>query len=266
MLLPGNYSEENRCEKFFNLLSLIENSPPSPVNLILLRSFDDMIFTVAISRARMPLNKNLWIWGFALIFLLVWINSFFGTTDVSNWMLENTLTILFLLFLVFSFKKYQFSDLSYLLICIYLCLHVYGSKYTYAENPFGYYLQDVFNTSRNHYDRIVHFGFGFLLTYPMREMFLKWFKFPNWVAWALPIEITLSISAFYELIEWAVADLFFSELGDAYLGTQGDVWDAQKDVFLAFSGAILATTLVSLIKKTFNICEKRPADVKDPAS
>lgn len=218
-----------------------------------------MIFTVAISRTRMPLSKNLWIWVFLVIFSLVWINSFVGTTDLSNWLLENTLTFLFLLFLISTFRKYQFSDLSYLLICLYLCLHVYGSKYTYAENPFGYYLQDVFNTSRNHYDRIVHFGFGFLLAYPMREMFLKWFKFPAWVAWALPIEITLSISAFYELIEWAVADIFFSELGDAYLGTQGDTWDAQKDVFLAFLGAILATTLVSFIKKTFNIYEKKPA-------
>lgn len=114
---------------------------------------------------------------------------------------------------------------------------------------------DVFDTSRNHYDRIVHFGFGFLLAYPMREMFLKWLHFPNWVAWVLPIEITLSISAFYELIEWAVADLFFSDLGDAYLGTQGDIWDAQKDVFLAFLGAIVATSLVSVIKKTFNNSE-----------
>jgi len=220
-----------------------------------------MIFTVAISRTRMPLSKNLWLWVFLVIFSLVWVNSFAGTTDLSNWLLENTLTFIFLLFLIGTFKKYQFSDLSYLLICLYLCLHVYGSKYTYAENPFGYYLQDVFNSSRNHYDRIVHFGFGFLLAYPMREMFLKWFKFPSWVAWALPIEITLSISAFYELIEWAVADIFFSELGDAYLGTQGDVWDAQKDVFLAFLGAILATTLVSLIKKTFNIYEKEPAKI-----
>jgi putative membrane protein len=83
----------------------------------------------------------------------------------------------------------------------------------------------------------------------MREMFLKWFNYPKWVAWALPIEITLSISGLYELIEWAVADIFFREQGAAYLGTQGDIWDAQKDIFLAFSGAIIATSIVSLAKK-----------------
>lgn len=176
-----------------------------------------------------------------------------GTTDISNWMLENLLVLLFLPVLVYTYRKYQFSDLSYLLLCVYLCLHVYGSKYTYAENPFGYWLQDQLNWSRNHYDRIVHFGFGFLLAYPMRELFLKWFKFPGWVSWALPIELTLSIGAFYELIEWGVADVFFPEQGDAYLGTQGDIWDAQKDVFLAFLGAMIATTIVSLVKKLGNI-------------
>ena len=90
----------------------------------------------------------------------------------------------------------------------------------------------------------------------MREMFLKWLKYPRWVAWLLPIEITLSISAFYELIEWAVADLFFKAQGDAYLGTQGDIWDAQKDIFVAFCGAIIATTIVSLVKKIFRIHEE----------
>ena len=138
----------------------------------------------------------------------------------------------------------------------YLLLHVYGSKYTYAENPFGYWLQDFFDLSRNHYDRIVHFSFGFLLAYPMRELFLVGFKFPNWVSWTLPIEITLSIGAFYELIEWAVADLFFKEQGAAYLGIQGDIWDAQKDIFLAFLGAVIATTLISIIKKKGNFNNK----------
>ena len=215
-----------------------------------------MGFTIAISKERVPIRKNIWLVTFIAVFTVVWISTFYGTTDVTNWFLENTLTFIFVCFLLLTYRKFQFSDLSYLLICVYLCLHVYGSKYTYAENPFGYWLQDVFHTSRNHYDRIVHFSFGFLLAYPMREMFLKWLKFPSWVAWSLPIEITLSISAFYELIEWAVADVFFKAQGDAYLGTQGDIWDAQKDIFLAFSGAIIATTIVSFIKKVFKIQEK----------
>ena len=212
-----------------------------------------MAFTLAISDHRTPLKNNTWLKLFIGLFLACWINSYIGNTDTANWLLENTLVFLFLGFLIFTYKKFQFSDVSYLLICVYLCLHVYGSKYTYAENPFGYWLKDYFELSRNHYDRIVHFSFGFLLAYPLREMFLKWLNLPAWVAWTLPIEITLSISGFYELIEWAVADIFFKAQGDAYLGTQGDIWDAQKDIFLAFSGAIIATTIVSLIRKFSNI-------------
>jgi putative membrane protein len=215
-----------------------------------------MAFTIAISKERTPLKDNIWLKIFISFFAINWVNSYIGNTDTANWILENFLVFLFLGFLFFTYKKFKFCDLSYLLICIYLCLHVYGSKYTYADNPFGYWLKDALDLSRNHYDRIVHFSFGFLLAYPMREIFLKWLKFPSWVAWTLPIEITLSISAFYELIEWAVADVFFKAQGDAYLGTQGDIWDAQKDIFLAFSGAIIATTIVSLIKKVRKINEQ----------
>ena len=212
-----------------------------------------MQFTNAISDNRTALSGNRWIQAFLVIFFSIWISTLIGTSDMANWILENTLVIAFLIFLTVTFRYYQFSDLSYLLICIYLCLHVYGSKYTYAENPFGYWLKDSFNLERNHYDRIVHFSFGFLLAYPMREVFLNWLKFPVWVSWALPIEITLSVSGLYELIEWAVADVFFKAQGDAYLGSQGDIWDAQKDMFLATLGAVLATSIVSLIKKAFRI-------------
>ena len=215
-----------------------------------------MPFTNAISPDRTAFTKNYWLLSFLVVFLAIWTDSFLGTPDMANWKLENVLTFVGIAFLIGTFRKYQFSDLSYLLIAVFLCLHVYGLKYTYAENPFGYWLQDVFDTPRNHYDRIVHFGFGFLLAYPMREVCLKWLGFPKWVAWLLPIELALSFGAFYELVEWGVADIFFQAQGDAYLGTQGDIWDAQKDIFLAFSGAIVATTIVSYLKRVFKIYEE----------
>lgn len=208
-----------------------------------------MKFTVDTSKERIPFKSNKWLWLFIIVFVIVWVNTYLGTTDLSNWFLENTLTVLSLIFLISTFKKYQFSDLTYLFICIYLCMHVYGSKYTYAENPLGFYIQDILHTSRNQYDRIVHFSFGFLLAYPIRELFIQWLKYPKSAAWITPIEITLSIGGIYELIEWAVADIFFTEQGAAYLGTQGDVWDAQKDIFYAFTGAILASSLISLIHR-----------------
>lgn len=215
-----------------------------------------MSFTLAISKSRVPFAQNRLLQLLAVIFLGIWSYTFYANTDLANWFLENTLVILFLIFLFITYRQHQLSDLSYLLICVYLCLHVYGSTYTYAENPFGYWLKDAMGWQRNNYDRIVHFSFGFLLAYPMREYFIKFLKAKRWVAWALPIEVTMSVSALYEIIEWAVADIFFKTQGDAYLGTQGDIWDAQKDIFLAFSGAILATTIVTSIRKIFNINER----------
>jgi putative membrane protein len=212
-----------------------------------------MKFSNAISPFRIPFKKNVLLLICTVIFLVFWLITFIGTTDVANWFLENALVFIFLGVVIGTYKKMKFSDLSYLLIFIYLMLHIYGAMYTYAENPLGYWFQEVFGSSRNHYDRIVHFSFGFLLAYPMRELFLNGFRFPVWVAWLLPIEITLSVSGFYELIEWGVADILFHEQGAAYLGTQGDIWDAQKDIFLAFLGAILATTIVSSIKKIWKI-------------
>ncbi len=184
-----------------------------------------------------------------VIFLAAWGVTLAHTTDIKNWLLENTLVFLFGGFLFFFYRKYQFSDLSYLLMTIYLLLHIYGAMYTYAENPFGYWLKDALGLERNPYDRIVHFSFGFFLAYPVREILLNVYKFPKGFAWGLPIEFTLSISGLYELVEWAVADLFFPEQGMAYLGTQGDIWDAQKDMGIAVLGALIATSIVSTIKK-----------------
>lgn len=208
-----------------------------------------MIFSTANSASRIAFSKNRLLQVLAAIFTSYWAYTLLDTKDLNNWMLENVLVFIFLGYLIFSHRSFKFSDLSYSMIFIFLMLHVYGSKYTYAENPFGFWLQEQYGFERNHYDRIVHYNFGFLLAYPMRDAFLNYFEFSKRVSWLLPIEITLSFSGLYELIEWAVADVFFKEQGAAYLGSQGDIWDAQKDMFLAFSGSILIMIIVGLCKK-----------------
>ncbi|MBJ2175669.1 DUF2238 domain-containing protein [Aureibaculum sp. A20] len=183
---------------------------------------------------------------FVFVFVFFWINTLIGTTDIANWLIENTLTVIALLFLIFTYKSYRFSDFSYLLICVFLCLHVYGSEYTYAENPFGFWLQEVLHSSRNPYDRLVHFSFGLLLYYPLNECIIKWLKLQKREAFILPILTILSASALYEIIEWLVADVFFVEQGISYLGTQGDVWDSQKDMAVAFIGTLLGAVFYYL--------------------
>ncbi len=198
-------------------------------------------FTFAADPLRFALKQNPLLLFFFASFLVVWALTLVFTSDLNNWLLENLLTVVSLIFLFSTYGKYRFSDASYTLIWFFLCLHVYGSQHTYAENNFGYWLQDLTGTERNHYDRIVHFAFGFLLAYPVYEVFTQWKKYPLSLARWMPIQLTLSVSSLYELLEWAVADIFFQEQGVAYLGTQGDAWDAQKDVFLALLGAGIAS-------------------------
>lgn len=208
-----------------------------------------MRFTTASSIGRTPFRQHPLLKIYLGVFLLVWLWTFMGTTNRANWFTENTLTALFIGGLLLSYRKFKFSDLSYTLMFVYILLHIYGAMYTYAENPFGYWLKDTLALERNPYDRIVHCSFGLLLAYPMRDWFKNHFQWPVWVCWVLPVEITLSFSGAYELIEWAVADVFFPAEGAAYLGSQGDIWDAQKDMGIALSGAVVAMLLASTVKR-----------------
>ncbi len=129
-----------------------------------------------------------------------------------------------------------------------MMLHIYGSHYTYSEVPFGYWLDSTFELGRNHYDRIVHFSFGFLLAYPIREMVIRISNVKGFWGLYSPVEFVLAFSAIYEIIEWIIAIAFGGDLGIAYLGTQGDVWDAIKDMALAGLGSVITMIIVLVIR------------------
>ncbi len=207
-----------------------------------------MAFSTAVTAERKTFKEKHLLKIYLALFFICWLITFINTPDRKNWFTENTLTAIFICTIVFTYRKFKFSDLSYTLFFVYILLHIYGAEYTYAENPFGYWLKEVLHLNRNYYDRIVHFSFGFMLAYPMRDYFKNYMQWPDWVCWVLPVEITMSFSAAYELIEWLVADVFYPEEGVAYLGSQGDIWDAQKDMGIAFAGAILCMLLFRLIK------------------
>ena len=133
-----------------------------------------------------------------------------------------------------------------------MILHVIGSHYTYAEVPFGYVLQQWFNASRNMYDRVVHFSFGLLLAYPVREVFIRLTKTKGAWGFYLPIELTFALSAIYEVIEWLTALNVNPSAGLAFLGAQGDIWDAQKDMLLAGIGATITMLIVFVVNSYYN--------------
>lgn len=186
---------------------------------------------------------------YGIVFVIAWVYTLVFTSDVENWIIENILTVLFLGVLAVTYRRFQFSDMSYALIFVFMILHIFGAQHTYADAPVGFWIRDIIGLERNPYDRIVHFSFGFLLAYPMRDYFINKMEWPSWVCWVLPIEITLSFSGAYEIIEYAVADIFFPGVGIAYLGTQGDVWDAQKDMLIALTGSVMCMSGTGLMRR-----------------
>lgn len=168
--------------------------------------------------------------------------------DRSDWLLENVLVIVFAGTLALTYRRYPLSDLSYLLLTIFMTLHAVGAHYTYAKVPLGFWLQEWFNQDRNHFDRLIHFSFGLLLTYPLREIYLRWIGRRDFWSYFFPVSVSLSLSSFFELVEAWVARIVSPELGAAYLGTQGDSWDAHKDINIALVGAILAMILTALLQ------------------
>lgn len=187
-----------------------------------------------------PFRSNRVLQGLVLWLILLWIITAINPLFPRDWLLENLLVFIYAALLVASYRRFQFSNLSYALFTLFLSLHLAGAHYTYAETPFGFWLQDLFDLERNHYDRIVHFSFGLLIAYPMREILLRKSGLNRTWSYFIAINCIMAFSAFYEVLEIIAAAIVSPELGDAYLGTQGDEWDAQKDTFLAFTGSFIA--------------------------
>jgi putative membrane protein len=152
------------------------------------------------------------------------------------------------------------SNVSYTLIFVFHCLHTIGSHYTYSLVPYDQWARKVFGSTlnswfgfqRNNFDRLVHLCFGLLLAYPVRELFMRVAGARGFWSYYLPLDLTMSLSMLYELIEWAAATTLGGELGQAYLGTQGDPWDAQKDMALATLGALICMCVVAFINWKFD--------------
>jgi putative membrane protein len=180
------------------------------------------------------------------MFATLWVALAIRPFDRGDWLLENLLVFATAIVLGTTYQRFKFSDLSYALILIFLGFHIVGTHYTYAKVPVGFWLKDWLHLNRNHYDRIIHFAFGFLILYPMRELFIRSGKAkPNWATW-LAVSALWALSSFFEIVEAIVAQIVRPDLGAAYLGTQGDMWDAQEDMACAFIGAVLAAICVTI--------------------
>jgi putative membrane protein len=183
-------------------------------------------------------NRNRYLqvlfWGYLLIWALLGIDPVYR----DDWFLENILVFVAVPYVVYVHRKMPLSTLSYTLIFIFLVLHSIGSHYTYSEVPAGRMVSDWLGWERNHYDRFVHFLWGFLLTIPIFEILRKKVSRKVRAIFIFACCVIVLVGVLYEFMEWAAAVVVAPEAGTAFLGTQGDEWDAQKDLLLNFSGAL----------------------------
>lgn len=180
-----------------------------------------------------------------ILFTLTFVWSIINPKEEFTCFLEIIPAIIGILILTLTFNKFRFSNFTYTLILIHCIILFIGGHYTYAEVPFFDYIKEVFHQSRNNYDKVGHFAQGFVPAMIIRELFIRKKvianqRFFNFII----ICICLAISAAYEWIEWFVS-IATGEGGDAFLGTQGYVWDTQSDMLFATIGATVALLLFS---------------------
>jgi putative membrane protein len=168
-----------------------------------------------------------------------------GALEPGTWVLEIFPIVLALPILVATARRFPLTPLAYRLLFVHALILMLGGHYTYAKVPLGFWVQDALHLARNHYDRLGHFAQGFVPAIVAREVLLR--RSPlvrgRWLFFLVTC-VCLAISACYELIEWLAA-VMGGSAADAFLGTQGDVWDTQWDMFMALVGALVAQVLLS---------------------
>ena len=193
--------------------------------------------------------KNIYIMLVVFFGTLIW--SIINPKEGFTCFLEIIPAIIGLLILVFTFRKFRFTDFTYLFILVHCIILFVGGHYTYADVPLFDWIKEVLDQSRNNYDKVGHFAQGFVPALIIRELFIRknvianksFFNF-------IIVSICLAISAAYEWIEWAVS-LMTGEGGDAFLGTQGYIWDTQSDMLFATIGALCALVFLSKVQDNY---------------
>jgi putative membrane protein len=190
------------------------------------------------TNARLPLFLLI-----AVGVVMVW--SMVGPHDWFTWFLEVAPVLIAAPLLVWTYPRFRFTPLVYVLIALHACILIAGGHYTYAEVPLGFWFSDLLGLHRNHYDRLGHLAQGFVPAILTREILLRTTRLGRGKMLVfLCISVSMAISAWYELIEWGTA-VATGTAAEAFLGTQGDPWDTQEDMAMAFLGSLLALATLS---------------------
>ena len=184
-------------------------------------------------------TKNIQFIFLTILFIATWFYFFASALDKKDWWIENILVLIFCVALLASQKRFRFSNTSLVFIFLFLLLHLYGARMAHTQNELGEFLKHTFKLSRNPYNRIVHFSFGFLMIYPLCDYLVYNYQLSKKHLILLSNMIIFSLATIFELIEWGVAAFTDSATGETYVATQGDLWDSQKDIILDVIGSVL---------------------------
>ncbi len=187
-------------------------------------------------------KRKYWVWGITICFVLLWVGFSVTPTSKPDWLAESSVLLLAVPFFILIGEVWRISLLSYVLFGIFLLFHLIGAHYGYGSASPGVLLSELVHIKGNHYDKMVHFLFGFLLAYPLWEIVKKEVTFKHsWMIIPIVVFLILGFSAFYEIWEWLTALRLDPVVAYLYIGGT-DVWDTQKDMLVAGIGALLSMT------------------------
>jgi len=186
--------------------------------------------------------------------LLLWYAALFAALaiapmDLRIWWGSNILPLVFVAALMLTYRALPLSNTSYILVTVWLTLHTIAVHYTYPKVPLGAWLDEWLGFHRNHFDRIVHFGFGLFMTLPLVEIFRRRCRVTGWLLPYVALMTVLGVSAFWEIVEAWIGQIAHPDIEKAMVGHQGDVWDPQRDMASAFYGSLVCVACLALTRR-----------------
>jgi len=208
-------------------------------------------------------NQN---YKFPLVLLSVWLALAFGlgitAKDPLGWLLEFIPLFLVIIVLALTIKNFRFSNISYSLIFIFFLFPIFAAHYSYSDIPFGFF-NSFFNTlflsqGRNNFDRLVHFSAGILLSFPVYELLKKKAGLKSAWLWIITVLSFVGVSAIYEILEWLSAYFLSPVSIESFVGLQGDIWDAQKDMLITSAGSFISMPIIFFLSRAKKLKDKLP--------
>lgn len=194
-----------------------------------------------------PFRERRFLQALCFAFAIFWVYTAIAPHDRFDWLLANIFVVIAAIGLPLTYRKYPFSDFSYFLIALYTAMHELGAYFRYERAPMGLWMQSLLGGGRNDWDRVVHFAFGLLLSYPIHEIYVRHMRARPWPSYYRPVIVTIAVSAVYEILQ--VYEQQIVQGLSAPILLQDETWDCQRDMMAAIYGSLVAMAITAAVKR-----------------